>query len=271
LLPGSYRVIITLDGKPYFYGLEIPGEQQIGEIQRADSGSDVSGRETPFEFDGRQLELNPNGGIAVVALPHPGRVTWMIRQGAGVVWRGFSDGQQIASVVLPTGALSAGNLSSGVESGTYRIEALIGNSSTSALLTMGKDESKSSDATVVSFNANLSPARRFAFVGHQWLLRGRPAEARRSLQASLAKGVTEEALVELARADALDGNLDEARDQIRRVLALEPNNFEALSVFAYIEARFQDYAVAAQLYRQALAVQDSPALRAALAELPAAN
>jgi len=39
------------------------------------------------------------------------------------------------------------------------------------------------------------------------------------------------------------------------------------SVFAYIETRFRDYAVAAELYR-ALAVQESPVVRAALAKLP---
>jgi cytochrome c-type biogenesis protein CcmH/NrfG len=55
---------------------------------------------------------------------------------------------------------------------------------------------------------------------------------------------------------------------VRRVLATNPNNFEALSVFAYVETRFQDYAIAAELYRRALAIQDSPAVRLALAKLP---
>jgi GWxTD domain-containing protein len=266
LLPGPHRVIVTVDGKPAYYSLDIPQQLQIGEIQRAGLGSDVSRRETPFEFDSRQLELNPNGAYAVVALPHPGRVTWMIRSGGEVLWRSYSEGQEIASIALPTGALH-----SGIAPGTYRLEALIGDNSTSTALVIGKDESKPSDATVVSFNANLSPARRFAFVGHQWLMRGKLDEARRSLQASLAKGVTDEARIELARAEVLAGNLDTARDQVRSVLAGQPNNFEALSVLAYIETRFQDYAVAARLYRQALEVQDSPAVRAALAQLPAAN
>ena len=47
-----------------------------------------------------------------------------------------------------------------------------------------------------------------------------------------------------------------------------PDSFEALSVFAYIETQFQDYPVAAELYRRALAVQDSAALRSALSNLP---
>jgi GWxTD domain-containing protein len=260
LLPGSYRVIFTVDGKSYPYPLDVPAELHIGEIQRVNWGSDVSGRETPFEYDGRQLELNPGGRFVIVALPRPGKVTWMIRHGGETLWRSSSEGQQIASIDLP---------SSGIEPGAYKIEAIVGDSSTSASVAIGKEESKPSEAAVVSFNANLPPARRFAFVGHQWLLRGKLDEARRSLQASLTKGVTEEARIELARADALAGNLDTARDQVRSVLALQPNNFEALSIFAYIETRFQDYAVAAELYRRALAVQESPAVRAALARLPA--
>lgn len=259
LLPASYRVMVTVDGKAYPYALEVPPTPHIGEIQRVDSGTDVNGRYTPFEFDGRQMELNPLGDSVMVALPHPGKVTWMLRQGGGVVWRSYSEGRQIASIVLPLGR---------VEPGPYRMEAVIGDDSTSALLIIGKDDSKPSGSTVVSFNANLSPAQRLAFIGHQWLLRNKTDEARRSLQSSLAKGETPEVRIELARADALAGNLDVARDQVNSVLAAEPKNFEALSVLAYIETRFQDYPVAARLYRRALEVQDSPAVRAALAGLP---
>jgi GWxTD domain-containing protein len=259
LLPGSYRIVITMDEKPSIYSLEVPREEQIGAIERADFPGDVSGRNTPFEFDGRQMELNPNGAFAVLSLPHPGRVEWMIRQGGGIVWRSFSEGSQIASVLLP---------SSGIEPGTYRIEALMGDDSASAVLLLGKEQPKPADATLVSFNANLAPARRLAFLGHQWLLRSRLDEARRSLQASLAKGETDEARIELARAEALTGNLDAARDRVKSVLAAQPANFDALSVYAYIETRFQDYAVAAELYRRALAIEDSPAVRAALAKLP---
>jgi hypothetical protein len=39
-------------------------------------------------------------------------------------------------------------------------------------------------------------------------------------------------------------------------------------VLAYVEAQLQDYPVAAELYRRALAVQDSPAIRLALSNLP---
>jgi GWxTD domain-containing protein len=256
LLPGSYRVMFTIDGKTFPYELDVPATTKI-ELHRADLGSDVSGRGTPFEFDGRQLELNADGRYAVVPLARPGKVIWLLRRGMDVVWRLTSEGQQIASVELPN-----------FQSGTYKLEAVGTDDSASTELFIGKAAGVPSKATVVSFNANLAPARRYAFLGHQWLLRGNADETRRNLQASLAKGATEEAKVELARLDAIAGNLDAARDRVRSVLAAKPDSFEALSVFAYIETRLQDYTVAAELYRRALAVQDSPAIREALAKLP---
>jgi hypothetical protein len=42
-------------------------------------------------------------------------------------------------------------------------------------------------------------------------------------------------------------------------------------VYAYVEAKLQDYEVAADYYRRALAVQDSPAIRLALSVLPKQN
>ena len=87
------------------------------------------------------------------------------------------------------------------------------------------------------------------------------------LNAALANGATDNVQIELARADALAGNLDAARARVRSILALSPNSLEALSVLAYVETRLQDYGVAADLYRRALAIQNSPALREALAEV----
>ena len=258
LLPGSYRVIITVDGKLSPYGVEVPREMSMGEIQRVTVGGDVTGRHTPLEFDGRQFELNPTGACAMVPLPHPGKVTWMIRRGGEVLWRAYSEGQEVASVILPA---------RGIEPGSYKLEALLGDSSTLTDIAIGQEE-KPSKATMVSFNANLDPARRFAFVGHQWLLRNNLPEARRSLNASLTRGLTDEARIELARIDALGGDLDAGRDVAESILKQQPNNFEALTVLAYIETRFEDYSVAADLYRRALTVQDSPAVRAALSKIP---
>jgi GWxTD domain-containing protein len=257
LLPGSYRLIFSVDDKMFPYPLEIRDKPAPGEIRRADTGSDVSGRHTPFEFGGRQLALNPMGRMAVVSVPEPGTVTWIVRQGLRIVWRKTVEADGLAMVELPA-----------LPPGAYQLEAATGSASQSRGLTVPDGRPSDSKATPVSFNANLAPAQRLAFVGNQWLLRGRSDRAREALSASLVAGNTKEAQIALARLDAMSGSLDAARDRVRGILAAHPNDFEALAVFAYIETRFQDYPVAAELYRKALAVQDSPALRVALAKLP---
>jgi GWxTD domain-containing protein len=258
LLPGSYQLLFTIDGKAYPYPLLIK-ESAMSEIFRTDQSTTVVNRQTPFEFAGQQVHINPAGHFAAVALASPGKVTWMLRRGAEVLWRSISDGQQFVTIELP---------SSGLPPGAYQLEAVTENNSRTAEYLIAKDSNSAPDAASISFNANLAPARRFAFIGHQWLLRGKPDEARKSLDASLAKGTTAEAQIELARVEVMAGRLDQARDRIRPILAASPNDFQALSVLAYIETKFQDYPVAAELYRRALAVQDSPALRVALAQLP---
>jgi hypothetical protein len=272
LLPGSYRLLFTVDGKVHPYAIEVAEKpsadqmtgQMMGQILRADWSADVVGRQTPLEFGGKQLDLKPDGRYAVVALSQPGKVTWMIRRGMEVLWRSTSTGGAMAMVELPT---------SGLAPGPYKLEAVAENDSRMADFAVKPASGAASNPAPVSlnvsFNANLAPASRLTFLGHQWLLRGKLVEARRCLQAGISKGVTGEAEIELARADALSGNLDAARDRVRRVLAVRPDSFEALSVYAYVETQFQDYSVAADLYRRALAVQDSAALRAALAKLPA--
>ncbi len=66
----------------------------MSEILRADPGGDVERRQTPFEFEGRQLDVNPDGKFAVVAVTQPGKVTWMIRNGLEILWRFVSDASQ---------------------------------------------------------------------------------------------------------------------------------------------------------------------------------
>jgi GWxTD domain-containing protein len=259
LLPGSYTMLLTVDGKVSSSPLDVLAKPVLSEIHRGDWSESAEGRTTPFEFDARQLVLNPEGKFAVLSLAAPGKVTWMIRHGSEVVWRSASEGRDLASVKLPV---------KGIPPGSYRLEAVTANDSRTISFNVSSESGVAASAPVVSFNANLAPARRYAFVGHQWLLRGQTEKARNSLQASLRNGVTEDAQIELARADALSGNLDEARERVRAVLVAHPASFDGLSVYAFIEAQFQDYAAAADLYRRALAVQDSPALRVALAKLP---
>jgi GWxTD domain-containing protein len=259
LLPGSYRLVLTVDDTSYPYVIEVARHVEMSEIVRVNKGDSRSGRHSPFEFDGQTWELDPEGRFALVALPQPGKVTWTLRRGMSVIWRSSADAGQAAVLELPTHGLAPG---------TYQLEAATADQFKSIEYTAPAQRADAPQRSVISFNANLAPALRLAFIGHQWLLRGNLEEANRSLEKSLALGATDEAHVELSRTDAIAGRLDSARDRVRKVLERKPNDFEALSVYAYIEARLQDYPVAAELYRRALAVHDSPALRAALAQLP---
>jgi tetratricopeptide (TPR) repeat protein len=182
----------------------------------------------------------------------------MLRQGTTVVWRSSSEASNLATVDLPRN----------LPPGAYRLEAITPGDSRALDLQLGPAPPEPK-TTLISFNANLAPAQRLRFLGHQWLLRGNLPEARRSLEASLREGTASETQVELARLDLAGGNLDAARDRLRAVLARTPDHFEALTVYGSIEAQLQDYPVAAEYYRKALAIQDSPAVRAALAQLPA--
>ncbi len=126
-----------------------------------------------------------------------------------------------------------------IPSGEYKLEAVSDSGSQSAVFVVKKEEKREADTTLVSFNANLGAARRLAFIGHQWLLRGKFDEALRSLQASLDSAPTREASIEMARVDASAGRYDEARERLQRILAAQADDFEALSVLAYVEASLQ--------------------------------
>jgi len=260
LLPGAYRVIFDVDGTHFPYSLTVPGHFAMGDILRADQ-TDVTAEhhQTPFSFAGQQLDLNTEGKFVVVAVPQPCTVNWVIRRGVSeVLWRSASEANQVAIAELPHS----------LPPGVYKLEASAANDVRIADLVVKEKNDSSPVTTVLSFNANLYPALRYASVGHQWLLRGKLDHARVSLQASLDSASTKEAEVEVARIDALQGHYDEARDRLRQVLAAQPNYFDALSVLAYVEAQLQDYTVAVDLYKRALAVQDSPAIRLALSKLP---
>ena len=259
LLPGSYTVMVSTDGQTYAYPLEVPVHPKTTTVLRVTPLALAAGQHAPFEFDGIQYQVDPEGELAMVPISRPGRVKWSIRRGFDVIARATSDAQQVGTWKLPLHELTPGD---------YRLEAASEDGDYESNLVIKASAEAPASRPVISYNANLAPALRYAAIGHQWLLRGNTAEARKSLQSSLDLHLTNSAQIELARADALDGNLDQARDRVRDVLAIQPKNFEALSVLAYIEAKFQDYAVAASLYRRALAVQDSTALRQALATLP---
>jgi len=260
LLPGTYRVIFNADGTYFPYGLTVPEHAATGDILRADE-TDMTAdhHQTPFSFAGKQLDLNPDGNVVVLAVPQPGTVRWVVRRGISeALWKSTSEATQVAIAELPAS----------LPPGVYQLEASTANDVRTASLVVKEKKDSESVPTVLSYNANLYPALRYAAVAHQWVLRGKLDQARASLQASLESVPTKEAEVELARVDALQGRYDQARDRLQKVLAAQPNYFDALSVLAFVEASLQDYPVAAELYRKALAVQDSLEIRMALSKLP---
>jgi GWxTD domain-containing protein len=259
LLSGPYTVFITADERTYAYPLRVPDRPAPSGIIRVSREATVESRIKPFQFADSQLIPDDNGSIALVAVPHPEIVTWIVRHGLEVIWKKRSAGEQVSLCTLPLNELPKGS---------YELEAITSDGDYSTSLAIKQDAIDAPDTVAISYNANLSPSLRYAALGHQWLLRGNMSEARRVLQVSLRAGETEAADIELARIEALNGDLDQSRNRIRAVLTKNPNNFEALSTLAYIETKFQDYPVAAELYRRALAVQDSPALKLALSLLP---
>ena len=260
LLPGSYRVLISVDGKLNPYPLEVPAQLAISDIVLASEARGAS-HETPYQFDGRSFYPLPDGGVAILALPEPGEVAWTIRRGLEIVSREKSRGSDVAIFALPDT----------LEPGKYELEANLQGETRRTTFIAKKTDPDTLSPALVSFNANLAPASRYALIGHELLLRGKMDLALHALTESLQRAPLTQAQVDRARIDALSGRWDQARDRLRPILAADPNQFEALCVFAYIEAKLQDYEVAADYYRRALAVQESPAVRLALTQLPKPN
>jgi GWxTD domain-containing protein len=261
LLPGAYRLLVSVDGKMSPYPLDVPAQPRMSDIVLA-SDARGSTHETPYQFDGRNLYPSAAGKSALIALPEPGDVTWTVRRGTEIVWRQQTHAEDVAIIPLPFNQL---------EPGKYDLEAASNGETRRISFVSSKTPADPASPALISFNANLAPASRYALIGHELLLHGKMDDAVRSLTESLKRAPLKEAQVDRARIDALSGRWDQARDRLRPLLAADPNYFDALCIYAYVEAKLQDYEVAAGYYRRALAVQESPAVRLALAALPKQN
>ena len=257
LLPGSYRVIADIDGRAVPYSLDVPaGAPMSGLSRMAEAHASVH---TPFEFDDNRYYPDANGRFVLVVLRHPGEVRWSFRQNGAVVWRQITQGKEAAVLPLPLDRLRPGH---------YRVDAEMDDDARSFDLDLSSSADERTGPYLLSFNANLSAAARQAQIGHELLLCGLIGDARAHLEASINTAPTEQARVDLARIDAISERWDNARDRVRDVLAQNPKNFEALCVYAFVEAGLQDYVAATRLYQRALAIEDSPAIRLALSKLP---
>jgi len=260
LLPGSYRMLISVDSKLHPYTLDVPAQIRVSDIVIASEARE-SVHDTPYGFESRNLYPAVEGRFAIIALPTPGEVSWTIRRNIEIVWRQKSRGENAALLMLP----------SDLEPGKYELEATANGETRRVGFVSKRAQTDTTSPALVSFNANLPAASRYAFIGHQLLLRGKMDDALRNLNEALKRAPLKEAQVDRARIDALSGHWDQARERLRPILAADPNHFDALCVFAYVEAKLQDYEVAGDYYRRALAVQDSLAVRLALSALPKQN
>ena len=254
LLPGTYTIVLSVDGSQFAYPITVAASEQA-ELQRFEPRM-APEHSAPFVFKSQQLVPCATGSVVAIPLRRPGKVQWRIRKGFEIAWQKELQSEEIA-------ALDVKGLS--LPPGQYELEAVTSDSE-SAVMPLSLPISENKALPVVSVNANLTTDRRTAKIAHQHLLRGDLASARRSLDSVQSHAPLVE--VERARLEALQGELDTARTRLNAVLASNRTNFDALTVMAFIESEFQDYSVAADFYRRALAVQDSPQLREALAKLP---
>ena len=259
LLPGRYSLLFTIDGSTYGYPLEVLDTQKISEILRVDDCTARVSSHAPFEFSEHCFCPASDGRKALLVLPYPAPVSWVLRRGMEAIWKEETSPAQIASVDLPLESLPYG---------VYTLDASAGDESRTQTIEIQKSTNES--VTAVSYNANLASGKRLAFLAHQYLLRGDLDQARRTLSASLSSvsSGNDEVWIELSRLKAIEGRYDDARMLVKPVLAAHPNNFDALTTMAFIEVKLQDYPVARSLYNRALAVQDSPYIRTILAKLP---
>lgn len=263
LLPGRYTVVLTADGTASPYPLQVARAVVTGEILRVGERPQGDGRQTPFAWAGRHFEPSSVGSMALLPLVHPATVSWIIRQGLATIWKTQTEGESVAFVDLPFSLLRPG---------VYQLEATTreGEWRTMPLEVKRDSSSELSASSTVSYNANLAAGIRQSFLAHQWMRQGKWEQARTALNQSLKEAAFSNTgtIIELSRLEAATGQLDAARERLRPILTAQPRNFEALATMAYIETKLQDWVMASRFYQQALAVQDSPALRQALARIP---
>ena len=257
LLPGQYSLLVTADETTSAYPLTVDATPAVGALMRGNV-SVSRGRPTPMQFSGRQLDLAEDGRNVLLAAPAGSLVSWVVRDGIGAAWKDETRSNGVATIALPMLPSSH----------TYVLEASVDGQSRS--LNIAADSSAAhSNRQLISFNANLSAESRLNLIGTEWMRRQRMNEARNAFTASLQhRAANPEALLGMARLDAAEGRIDEARTQVKQILKQSPKSFEALTTMAFLEAKLQDYPMAATYYRRALELQEAPAIRLALASLP---
>ena len=248
LLPGTYVVTFTVDGVPWTYPLQVGAPRRVSEILLGEVSEQIGA--TPFQFGTVHFDSTETKQ-ALLQVPEGETVTWRLRQNARTLWTQQSKGP-VAVVTLNEAA------------GKYELEARCGAAIREVAVVLGEMEAP---LPVISYNANLTSGKRARSLGRQWLARGELVEARTWLTRAMALEPSDALRVDLARVGAMAGDLDGARKELLAVLSANPEAFEALTVMGFIEGQLQDYQVAAEYYRKALAIRASPAVQRALEQV----
>jgi hypothetical protein len=239
---GNYIVKIALDGRPTLQSFTV-AESAPNDILLGEPGDSTGA--APFRFGTTRIVPSHHPSMALAQVESSSAIMWRLRTGDRIVWSrrvpaGELTPERISIVELPQ-ALPAGQyeLSAGDVSRRFEIQAA------------------EEDRILISYNANLSAEAVESLAGRLSLARGDLQSAEQHFRSALA-------LVDLARVQALRGDLDGGRATLLSVLERQPGNADALAALGYISAQLQDYVMAVRYFRKAQEIQPSPVLRSAL-------
>ncbi len=259
LLPGEYKVELVSDGAISRFPLKVE-PPDASEILVADAAE--PGRKTPFSFGLMSVDPNPTGSLAVIQLQRPEPVQWRLSRGASIVWKESTGMDAVLAGGFVVERIGAKDL----PKGEYVLTAKFGVQTRSTSIMVGEPDTQ---GVLVSYNANLREDSEWSALSRQWLARGNLSEARRAAERAWKVAPSDRNAIDLARIAALEGDLDSPRPVLRAILDRDPKQFDALSLMAFIETKLQDYPAAADYYRKALTLRESPELSKALAEAEA--
>lgn len=256
LLPGDYTLIVDIDGVKTPYPLQVSKPAPAGAILLG-STEEASGS-VPFQFGALRLLPSPAPRQALLQFAQPGRVQWRITRGVEVL--------SVASTETDATGFAAYTLPAQLPPGPLTLQARSGGEAVDLKLPTPQTE-RSDTRVVISHNANLGPSAALLSIGRLFLLNGNRPQARLCFARALNQHRSAETVTALARLEALDTHLDQARALLQEALSLDPRHFDALLAMGFVEAEFQDYAVAAGYLERALQVRTTPAVEEALSSV----
>lgn len=252
LLPGDYTVVVDVDGIRTPYPLQVAAPPaHSGILLGAPEDGALS---TPYRFGLARIIPSASPSAAVIQTA-PGRVQWRLTRGIDVV--------SVATTATDAAGFAVYSLPAHRPSGPLRLQAR----TNGEVVDIPLPSEHADTRVVIAHNANLGPGAPLLAAGRQFLLLGNRAQARACFTKAAQESKTSATLTALGRLEALDGRLDRSRALLEQALSLNSEDPDALTAMAFVEAEFQDYAVAAAYLEHALRVRPAPALEQALSDM----